>query len=339
MTSRKVRLSDVADAAGTSAKTVSRVVNGDPRVSIETRQRVQDEIDRLGYQVDLMARSLRRGVDETVGVVVPTIGDPFFATMVEEIEGIALQQSLSVFVAGGSRNPDIEQMVVGRMLARRVAGLIIAPFMTDFAFLASAHTPVVFLDRHASGLDADVVLVDDFAESKRVVHHLASHGHSRIALIVDDLAVETSRRRREGYRAAHHELGLPIDEGLEFRECINAEVAERRTWEIFSQPEAPTAIFSSRAETSLGVVKAQHHGNRTDIALVSFGDFEAADILSPAVTVLDHDPRVLARIAMERLIILMRGNEASSSSEIIVPLHLIKRGSGELIPHSMAVSV
>lgn len=339
MTRRKVRLSDVADAAGTSAKTVSRVVNGDHRVSIETRTRVQGEIDRLGYQVDLMARSLRKGVDETVGVVVPTIGDPFFATMVEEIEGIALEQELAVFVASGSRTPGIEQTVVERMLARRVAGMIIAPFMTDFAFLANTHTPVVFLDRHASGLVADVVLVDDFAESKRVVHHLANYGHSRIALIVDDLAVETSRSRREGYLAAHHELGLPIDEDLEFRECINAEVAEQRTWEIMSRPEAPTAIFSSRAETSLGVVKALHHGNRTDIALVSFGDFEAADILSPAVTVLDHDPRILARIAMERLIVLMRGDETPPPSETIVPLHLIKRGSGELIPHVMAVSV
>ena len=141
MTRRKVRLSDVADAAGTSAKTVSRVANGDHRVSIETRKRVQDEIDRLGYQVDLMARSLRKGVDETVGVVVPTIGDPFFATMVEEIEGIALEQDLAVFVARGSRTPGIEQTVVERMLARRVAGLIIAPFMTDFAFLANRTHP------------------------------------------------------------------------------------------------------------------------------------------------------------------------------------------------------
>lgn len=338
MTRRTVRLSDVADAAGTSAKTVSRVVNGDHRVSMETRKRVQDEVDRLGYRVDLMARSLRKGVDDTVGVVVPTIGDPFFATMVEEIEGIALEQNLEVFIARGSRSLGIEQRVIERMLARRVAGLIIAPFMTDFTFLANRNTPVVFLDRHASGLDSDVVLVDDFAESKKVVHHLASYGHTRIALIVDNLDVETSRKRRDGYLAAHRELGLPIDESLEFRECINAEVAEARTWEILALPETPTAIFSTRAETSLGVVRAQHHGNRTDIAMVSFGDFEAADILTPAITALDHNPRILARIAMERLVVLMRGDEVCVPSETIVPLHLIERGSGEITPSTVAVS-
>ena len=107
---------------------------------------------------------------------------------------------------------------------------------------------MVFLDRHASGLDADVVLVDDFAESKRVVHHLASYGHSRIALIVDDLAVETSRRRREGYLAAHHELGLPIDEGLEFRECINAEVAEAADLGNSCLDQKPLLLFSRREQ-------------------------------------------------------------------------------------------
>ncbi len=338
MTRRSVRLSDVAQATGTSAKTVSRVVNGDHRVSIETRKRVQVEVDRLGYRVDLMARSLRKGVDDTVGVVVPTIGDPFFATMVEEIEGIALEQNLEVFIARGSRTPGIEQRVVERMLARRVAGLIIVPFMTDFGFLANMDTPVVFLDRHANGLNADVVLVDDFAESKKVVKHLASYGHSRIALIVDDLEIETSRKRRDGYLAAHSELGLPIEVRLELRGCFNAGVAEARTREILALPEVPTAIFSTRTETSLGVVRALHLGNRTDIAMVSFGDFVAADILSPAITVLDHNPRILARIAMERLVTLMSGDAAHTPSETIVPLQLIKRGSGELTPPLMAVS-
>lgn len=339
MTRRTVRLSDIAQATGTSAKTVSRVVNGDHRVSAETRARVQAEVDRMGYQVDLMARSLRKGVDDTVGVVVPTIGDPFFATMVEEIEGIALEQNLEVFIARGSRTPGIEQRVVERMLARRVAGLIIAPYATDFRFLANFGTPVVFLDRHANGFNADVVLVDDFAESKKVIKHLANHGHSRIALIVDDLAVETSRKRREGYHAAHIELGLPIEASLEFGGCFNAQVAEGRTREILALPEVPTAIFSTRAETSLGVVRALHLENRTDIAMVSFGDFVAADILSPAITVIDHNPRILARFAMERLVVLMSGDHAHAPGETIVPLNLIKRGSGEMAPPLMAVSL
>lgn len=338
MTRRKIRLSDVAVAAGTSIKTVSRVVNGDPRVSSETRMRVQGEVDRLGYRVDVLARSLRKGVDETVGVIVPTIGDPFFATMIEEIERIALEQNLNVFIASNSRTPSTERRVVEGMLARRVAGLIIAPFMTDFGFLANINTPVMFLDRHANGLDSEVVLVDDFAESRKAVKHLASHGHTRISLIVDDIEIETSRKRREGYLSAHAELGLPVDDSLQYFGCTSAKEAESSTYKILTHHKVPTAIFSARSETSLGVVRALHLGKRTDIAMVSFGDFVAADILSPAITVLDHNPRILARIAMKRLIVLMAGGEKESPSETIVPLNLIARGSGELSPSVLEAS-
>jgi LacI family transcriptional regulator len=338
MTGQKVRLSDVAIAAGTSIKTVSRVINGDPWVSPETRTRVQAEVDRLGYRVDVMARSLRKGVDETVGVIVPTIGDPFFATMIEEVERIALEQNLNVFIASNSRTPSTERRVVEGMLARRVAGLIIAPFMTDFGFLAHINTPVVFLDRHPNGLDSEVVLVDDFAEARKAVKHLASHGHTRIALIVDDLEIETSRKRREGYLAAHVELGLPIDESLQYFDCSSAHKAEASTYKILEHRNAPTAIFSTRTETSLGVVRALHLGKRTDIAMVSFGDFVAADILSPAITVLDHNPRILARIAMKRLVVLMSGEKQESQGDTIVPLSIIARGSGELSAAVLEVS-
>jgi len=332
MTQRTVRLSDVAAAAGTSTKTVSRVINGDPRVATETRKRIQEHVDLLGYRVDVMARSLRRGVDETVGVIVPTIGDPFFAAMIEEIERIALEEELKVFIASNSRNTGTERAVVEGMLARRVAGLIVAPFMTDYGFLTNIKTPVTFLDRHPLGLEADVVLVDDFAEAQKAVHHLASHGHTRIALVVDNLEIETSRLRRNGYLAAHRELDLEIDQSLQFFDCADAEAAEQEIRQMLLREDIPTAIFSTRSETSLGVVRALHLGGRTDIAMVSFGDFVAADILKPSITVLDHDPRVLARLAMERLVELMRNGGPREPREIVVPLHLIPRGSGEISP-------
>ena len=131
MSPSPVRLRDVALAAGTSTKTASRVINGDARVATDTRQRVQEAVDQLGYQVDLMARSLRKGVDDTVGIVVPTIGDPFFAKAIEEIEQMALPRGINLLVASNSRDPKSERKVVDGLLARRVSGLIITPFSTD----------------------------------------------------------------------------------------------------------------------------------------------------------------------------------------------------------------
>lgn len=329
MTRHAVRLRDVAEAAGTSTKTASRVINGDPRVSDSTRRRVQETVDRLGYRVDVMARTLRRGVDDTVGVVVPTIGDPFFATMIEEIERIAHERSVSVLVASNSRDPRTERRVVDGLLARRVAGMLITPFSSDYSFLATARTPTVFLDRHARGSDAGVVLVDDYAGAQQAVRHLAARGHSRIALVVDDLGIETSRRRREGYLDALTSLGLAAPSELQLIGCTDAAAAEAGTRGLLALADPPTAIFSARSETSLGVVRAMHLAGATRVALVSFGDFVTADILSPAVTVLDHDPRLLARVAMERLIGLMEGVPITAD-DAIVPLRLIERGSGEI---------
>jgi LacI family transcriptional regulator len=101
------------------------------------------------------------------------------------------------------------------------------------------------------------------------------------------------------------------------------------TRELLGLSSPPTAIFSARSETSLGVVRALHTTGRTDVALVSFGDFVTADLLKPAVTVIDHDPRVLARKAVERLSGRLDGTP-DDDQDVIVPLHLIVRGSGEL---------
>ena len=331
MSPSPVRLRDVAIAAGTSTKTASRVINGDSRVANDTRQRVQEAVDHLGYHVDLMARSLRKGVDDTVGIVVPTIGDPFFAKAIEEIEQMALPRGINLLVASNSRDPELERKVVDGLLARRVSGLIITPFSTDYSFLERVSTPVVFLDRHPKGMDVGAVIVDDEGGAYRVVRHLASFGHRRIALLTDDLTIETSRLRREGYVRAMLELDLLAEPELQANGCVDAARAEACTNEMLDLEGPPTAIFSARSEISLGVVRALHLRQRTDIAFASFGDFATADVLSPAITVIDHDPRALARRAMELLSDRLDGAPVSAN-DVMIPVELIARGSGELAP-------
>ncbi len=336
MSAKPVRLRDVAAAAGTSTKTASRVINGDPRVADDTRRRVESAVQQLGYKVDLLARSLRRGVDDAVGIVVPTIGDPFFARMLDEIERFAMTRDITLLVANNSRKPEVERRVVEGLLARRVAGLIITPHGADYAFLDAVETPVVFLDRHPEGLATGCVRVDDRGEAKRLVRHLAGFGHRRIAFVADGLEVKTSALRHAGYREAMTELGLPVDPDLEAIGFVYADEAERATLEMLDRPEPPTAIFSARSETSLGIVRALHQRRRTDIAFVSFGDFSMAEVLTPAVTVLDHDPAILARHAIERLLDRLDGAE-DDCEDIVVPLQLIARGSGEIPVHAFGI--
>jgi len=328
---RPVRLSDVAAAAKTSTKTASRVINGDPRVSADTRGRVERAVVDLGYRVDVLARSLRRGVDDAIGVLVPSIGDPFFASALHEIEQSGRARGIQVIIASIPQDPDQERRAVESLLARRVAGLIIAPSSADYRFLAATTTPVVFLDRVPLGVAAETVMVDDRAGARMVVHHLASFGHRRIALIGDAREVPTSKARRDGYLQALQELGLAFDPELDRSDCADARRAFDQTSALLDLPNPPTAIFSGRAETSLGVARALHRRGRTDIAMASFDDFALAEILEPAITVTDHDPHTLAHFAIERLLARLDG-AAFEPGEHLLPLQIIARGSGERPP-------
>lgn len=334
MRAKAVRLADVAERAGTSTKTASRVLNGDPRVADDTRRRVQEAMTELGYQVDVLARSLRKGVDETIAVVVPTIGDPFFASMIEEIERATFEHGTKLLVATNSRDPREEQRVIEGLLARRVAGVIVTPFLADYSFVESVRTPVVFLDRRPEGLDVGAIRVDDREWARRATEHLCRHGHQRIAIVADELTIKTSAYRLQGYRDALIESSLPIAEELEAIGCQRADDAFRATQELLDLADPPTAIFSARSETTVGVVKALHARGRTDTALVSFGDVELADLVAPPVTVVDHSPRTLARRALDRLRLRMQGSVEGDADDVI-EMRLIERGSGEIQPRGV----
>src|SRR5579859_4829543 len=140
------RLLDVANAAGVSLRTASRVLNDDPRVAPDTRRRVQAAIDHLSFSPDAMARSLRAGTDTAVGFVVESISDPFFAGVIDAVEQEMSRHGRSVLVASTRRDVAWERDVIGRMLQRRVAGLLLCPTGGDHAWL-DAHVPVVLVDR------------------------------------------------------------------------------------------------------------------------------------------------------------------------------------------------
>jgi LacI family transcriptional regulator len=331
VTARKVRLTDVAAAAGTSTKTASRVLNGDPRVAEETRARVEQAIAELDYRPDPLARSLRKGTDETIGVVVDSIADPFFASVTGEIEKAAFARGLTVTVASTGRSADRERTLLDGLTRRRVAGLIVVPASKNHEYLRELPCALVFVDRSPVGLDVDAVLVDDYAGARTAVGHLISHGHRRIAFLGDEPSLQTSALRLAGYRAEFAAAGIEIPEDLVQANCPGIAEAAVRTAELLTGTAPPTAIFSSNARCSMGVAPVLHSMSRTDVALVCFGDFFMADALQPAVTVIDHSPEVIGQLAAQRLFHRMSG-ATEPAARIEAPLHLIPRGSGELAP-------
>lgn len=333
--SRAATLRDVAAAAGVSAKTVSRVVNGDPAVAAGTRERVQRAVDDLRYAPDPLARSLRSGHDATIAVVVDAVSDPFFAEVVGAIEEVATAEGCSCIVASTQRSPAREREVVRALLQRRVRGLILAPLLDDLGWLGAAGVPVVFVDRAPVGVEGDVVMVDDVGGAQQAVAHLVAHGHRRIAAVASLPQVATTLARLDGFTKALAEAGLAQDPALVRATCAADEDAVAATAELLALPNPPTAVFVANARYTTGVVRHLHASGRTDVAVVGFGDVPMGEVLVPGVSVVDHSPRQIGRRAAARLVHRIgEGARAPADPPVteLVPLCLVPRGSGELAP-------
>jgi len=331
---KKATLSDVAAHATTSIKTASRVVNGDENVTPEVKVRVEEAVEALGYQVDLLARSLRKGVDDVLAVVVPTIGDKFFATAIEEIEAVALERDTQIIIASNHLDPSKEKKIIGQLEQRRVSGMIIVPNHADYSFMKSSPTPTVFLDRGPNGMEADFVKVADVFGAQLATEHLIAAGHKHIAFVSDDVKIRTARLRLDGYKAAlsKHEIAF-IDRNV-FLGAHSMDYAARITTELLRNSPEITAIFSSRSVATMGILRTLHERNRHDIAIISFGDFEMAQVVEPKISVIEHSPRELGRLAAERIFANIDGGEFEPET-IMGNLSIIRRGSGELPPREV----
>ena len=328
------RLLDVANAAGVSLRTASRVLNEDPRVAPGTRQRVREAMLDLRFSPDAMARSLRAGTDTAIGFVVESISDPFFAEVIDAVELEMSRHGRSVLGASTRRDPDWECDVIERMVQRRVAGLLLSPTGDDHSWLDPGRVPVVLVDRPAPGLTADLVEIDDHRAAFDAAAHLVAHGHQRIAYLGDTPAIPTSAARLRGYRDALAQHRIEVDERLVNCDCATSEAAARAVSALIAGNPGtcpPTAILSATTRASLGVVPALHAARRTDIALVAFGDFPMADALRPAVTVVDHPGHEVGRVAAARLLDRL-ASPGLPVERIQVPARIIERGSGELRP-------
>lgn len=331
----KPTIRDVARAAGVSTKTVSRVTNGDDYVAAETAERVREVIERLGYRANPLARSLRMGRDEAVAIIVESIGDPFFAFMVDAVEGVARDAGLFLIVASAGRTADEERAVVNGLLNRSIRGLMIVPSHLEYGEenfpIGLGAVPVVFVDRPPHGLAADAVMVDNEATARHAAEHLIAHGHRRIAFVGTDLDETPLNMRLEGYRKALVAHGLTYDPALVTSQANTMSPDGPLLAAALGLPDPPTAVLSGNTVSSVTVVRELHLAGRTDVAVVSFDDFPMADALDPAITVARQDPVLMGRRAFQLLLERIEGKK-TRPRKIVLPTTFIERGSGELRP-------
>jgi LacI family transcriptional regulator len=326
-------MKDVATRAGVALKTVSRVVNDEPGVTPETANRVRNAINELGFRRNDSARLLRKGQTASIGLIMEDIGDPFYSALSRAVEDVAHWNGSLLFTGSSDEDPQREQELVLALCARRVDGLIVIPASGDHRYLLpeiAAGVASVFVDRPAGMIEADAVLADNVGGTRTGVAHLIGHGHRRIGFIGDGAGIYTANQRQRGYQQAMEDAGLPIHGSWVARAKPSPASVKAGLEQMTTGPEPVTAVFCGNNRTTVFALRETVRASRR-IALVGFDDFELADLVDPAVTVVAQNPGEMGRRAAELLFGRLAGTRGPAQY-IELGTELIVRGSGEIAP-------
>ncbi|MEO7223542.1 MAG: LacI family DNA-binding transcriptional regulator [Devosia sp.] len=325
---------DVARLAGLSAMTVSRFVNDRPGVSAEARAKIEKAISELDYAPSKVASSLMSQKTQLLGMIVPDVSNPFFGPIVRGAEVTARKAGYRLLLCNSESDLRIEREYVSDLVAHRVEGLIIAPVgetsATHLRRLVDRNFPIVLIDRHIGALACDSVTLDNIAAAEKLVTHLISKGHRRIAFVTDAEDVSTGRERLAGLQRALAAAEIAFDPELVFRTSTDQMGGHRAAQQVLTMPERPTAIFAVNNMTAVGVVQALHQAKLEvpgDISLVCFDDVRHLAVLAPFLTVIDQPAEAMAQVAASMLLERIAGEAGKKPRAVSFPGELIVRSS------------
>lgn len=325
-------MNDVARLAGVGLKTVSRVVNGEPRVSNAMADKVRAAIEELGYSPHEGARLLRRGQTACIGLVMEDVANPFHSALAGAVEQAARANGFLLFTASSEEDPAQERELTLAFCARRVDGLVIIPAAAaDHRYLKpeiDAGVVTVFVDRPAVGIDADAVLADNVGGTRAAVAHLLQRGHRWIGYIGDAIEIFTAAERLRGYREELAASGLPFDDSLVAMGHPAPEFVHAALDGMLAGAEPATALIAGNNRATVAVLRELSARDQKP-ALIGFDDFELADLLNPGVTVIAHDPVALGKTAADLLFRRLQGYRGPAQT-IEIATRLVPRGSGEI---------
>ena len=327
---RPVRMRDVADRAGVGMMTVSRVLNGTARVTEETSARVYHALKELQYQPNLMARALRGHRTHSIGIILPYLYDPFFATCAHAISAVAKQRAYSVLLATSDERADIETEAARDLLRRQVEGIIVIPACNGRSRLTEPEftsTPIVAIDRPVARSHIDTVLVENQHGATLATEHLIHHGHKRICFIGLSQKIYTMHARLTGYTKAMRAAGLNP-------ECFFNAADEAATLNflrsVLGRPNPPTAIFAANGLASRDVLRAIAALDihiPEELAFIGFDDFALADILRPSLTVVRQPVERAGEQAAQLLFSRLDAAASLPTQKLNLPVELIIRRS------------
>lgn len=327
------RMRDVAARAGVGLTTVSRAFSEPDRVSRDTLRRIEAAVRDLNYRVNMSARSLRAAMTGRILVMLPHIGNPFFARVLKGIEEVAFASGRIILIGDTHRDsvlrqPYSTQSFTSQFAAGRVDGLILLD--GSFPVTAELHSgtayPLVAVSERAAGLA--YVGIDNRAAAREAVGFLAKLGHRNIAHLAGPLGNVSAEERVAGFRQAMKSLGIDGDRALVERGDFSIMSGRAAAQRILNRYPRPTALFAANDEMAMGAIhefKAAGLRIPDDMSIIGFDDLDAAEVFDPPLSSVRQPQREMGRTGMQILVDQLDGK--LTGGDVILGHDLVVRAS------------
>lgn len=324
-------MEDVAKEAGVSKSTVSQYLSKRYEyMSSETRQKVKEAIERLGYQPNYIARSLKQKRTSTIGIIVANIMHRFSTEVCRAIEDYCYEQSIHAIICNSDDDPVKEKRNIEMLRARQVDGLVLFPTgqnMEIYRSMIEDGYPVVFVDRKVEGINVHTVLANNMESTRQAISYLIGRGHSRIAIITEPLTISPRIDRIAGYKEAYSDHGMEINDN--FILAVKLKDLQQEIEKALQSDKPPTALLAGNDLVFLEVLqflKERKIKIPKEMAVIVFDNLPFTHFLEPPITTISQPAYEMGRKAAEILLKLVL-EEAEEPKEHIFPCQLLMRGS------------
>ena len=335
-----ITIKDVAQKANVSTSTVSRVLNNNYPVSDEVRDEVLRCMKELNYQPNGIARSLKNSKTQMIGFVVADISNPFFMQIAKAMESVISNENHSLVFCSSDGIPQKEQKLLELLNEKRVEAMVIASSDPEGSYikqLVDQGMPVVLIDRKIKGINADVIVEDNFNAAYQLTEHLIKNGHRKIAIVNVSLSISAGLERFDGFRETMRHNDIVIDNRYVLKGGFKREEAHAAVKRMIleNKNDLPTAVVCANNIMAEGAVMAIREFGLSipnDISIVSFGTIDLLELIEPKLTIASQNTYAIGRKAGQ--IILDRvnhGNNQNDFKEYVLISDIVIRDSVKTI--------
>ncbi len=309
-------IKDVAKYTGLSIATISKYINGG-NVLVENKAIIQEAIEKLNFTRNEMARGLKTNKTMTIGILIPSLENIFFTTIVSIIEDQLLEEGYSTIICDFREDKELEKKKLEFLVNKNVDGIIMVSYGADQAYiqeLLDKKIPIILLDRMIKGLDCDCVLADNLNASYQAVEELITRKHKRIGIICGPDATYTAEERRKGYVRVHEDYDLPIDEALLSPSDYTVEGGYKALTEFWHMAKRPTAVMVTNYEMTIGAIMAINDlgiNVPEDLSIIGFDNIQMSKVVKPPLSIVEQPMKEIGATAAKLLTKRLKGDYKS----------------------------